>query len=307
MKPRLFFILLLSFLSVFTTTNIAWAERDGRAVEVQIVIVRGDMIVPLKINGETYQFVLDTGASNSVLLRHKGTKGFDNLKSDGSIELLMPLLDRTVEADLLAPIEAAVRTAKFQITNAARMQWHGTGLFSREENIFYDGILGSDLFEAYIVEIDQAASVIRLHDKAATIEGEYDLKIPLQNQSGVFTANLNIKLGGRLWPRRVLIDTGFPGSLNLYGLEDKDVRNLTDAYGSHRGSGRRVEMEIGGCKFENVRTVAFREPLKDLDSLDGIIGIDFLRQFRFALDYQKDTLHLFGVNKEKCMTGIAVK
>jgi hypothetical protein len=288
------------------------SENILSPVEVPIEIVRGDMVVQLIIDDKPYRFVLDTGASNSVFLKHSKTKAFSDLEIEGGIELFMPLVNKTVEAERLAPITARVKGtdfkgASFKITNAALIPWAETGLFSRIENIFYDGILGSDLFEAFIVELDQAGKKIRLFDKVNDLTSTSAVNLALTNYSGVWTTEVQIMLeNDKSWNRKVLIDTGFPGSLNLYGLKNIDIQALTDVYGPHQGAGRKVNINFGGCIINGVRTVAFREALNDFGDVTGILGIDFLRHFRFAIDYDRNTLHLFDIDQQKCRAGIAI-
>ncbi len=302
-------IIKLSIFIVLSTTITAQVRSENilSPVEVPIEIVRGDMVVKLIIDGNPYRFVLDTGASNSVFLKHPKTKAFSDLEIEGGIELFMPLVNKTVDAGRLAPITASFEGIDFKITNAALIPWAETGLFSRVENIFYDGILGSDLFEAFIVEIDQAGQKIRLFDKEHDLKSVSPVNLALTNYRGVWTTDVQIMLeNDKSWSRKVLIDTGFPGSLNLYGLESIDIQALTDVYGPHQGTGRKVGINFGGCIISGVRTVAFREALNDFGDVTGILGIDFLRHFRFAIDYDRNTLHLFDIGQQKCREGIAI-
>jgi hypothetical protein len=234
--PPVFAPSVLAPLSVSQTPSVfprnkQMVDRVQPIASIPIELVRGDMVAQVLINDQSYRFVLDTGASNSVFLRHGKTAAFDDFAHIGDIDLLMPLTGKTVTAKRLAPLAAVIgghtRKANFNITNAALIPWDETGLFSREANIFYDGILGSDLFEAYIVEFDQPSGIIRLYDKAHSLESLSGITIPLKDTGGVWAMNIQIELASKVWEQRILLDTGFLGSLALYGLGDRDIDALT--------------------------------------------------------------------------------
>jgi len=275
-------------------------------IEVPIKLVRGDMIIVLTINGQAYDFVIDTGASNSLILESKRTGALNTIEAGGVIELLMPLTDRTVDAALVGEVDTVIAGQPLRLTNVAKLPWQETGLFSREANIFYDGILGSDLFNAFIVEFDRVHSLLRLYEKNVPIPENDDLvSIPIRVDGGLAIASIDIVLDDGTWSRDILIDTGFPGSINLYGLKNVDIAALTKLYGSHQGTGRKIEFKLGPCMFNDVRTVAFREPFGDLDAVDGVIGTDFLEHFRFAVDYEREKLFLFGLDKQDCQARLS--
>ncbi len=274
--------------------------------EVPIKLVRGDMIIVLTINGQAYDFVIDTGASNSLILESKRTGALNTIEAGGVIELLMPLTDRTVDAALVGEVDTVIAGQPLRLTNVAKLPWQETGLFSREANIFYDGILGSDLFDAFIVEFDQAHRLIRLHDKTIPIpEGDDLVAVPVRVEGGLAIAPISVVLNDGVWSQDILIATGFPGSLNLYGLQNADIARLTERYGPHKGTGRKIGFKLGRCMFTNVRAVGFREPFGDFDAVNGLIGTDFLRHFRFAVDYEREKLYLFGLDKQDCQARLS--
>ena len=294
-------ILISCFIGLLSVADIAAAGQSSDPIEVPIKLVRGDMIIALTIEGRAYDFVIDTGASNSLILESNRTKSLDTLRADGVIELLMPLTERTVDAALIREIDTTIAGQPLRMTNVAKLPWRETGLFSREANIFYDGILGSDLFDAFIVEFDRAGSLLRFHNKTLPIPGNNDLvSIPIKVDRGLAIASIDIVLDEGTLSRDILIDTGFPGSVNLYGLQNIDIAALTKRYGPHQGTGRKIEFKLGPCMFNGVRTVAFREPFGDFEAVNGVMGADFLEHFRFAVDYEREKLYLFGLDKQDC-------
>jgi hypothetical protein len=190
-----------------------------------------------------------------------------------------------------------------------------------------EGILGHDVLSHFVVEIDYAASRVRLHDperfkppsKAAALPMTYEGNIP------AIRAAFALPNGKRI-EGRMIVDTGNSGGIDLYGpfVEANGVRAALDR--AVEGAGG---MGVGGVSKQDLARIAafqlgsfhLREPIVTLSGdkkgaaahpeLAGNLGARVLRRFTVFVDYPHDRLLLqpnasFETPFEYDMSGLAL-
>lgn len=173
----------------------------------------------------------------------------------------------------------------------------------------FDGILGADFIKEFVVEIDYAAGVLRLHDRGAfTYQGRGEV-VPIRfNASGHPLVEATVTpLGGGPIPGTFVVDVGSGATLALYspfvaehrlpgpGVKTIKAMGLAGAGGEGSGRiGRVASLTIGRVTLARPTTV-FSEDTSGAfadRTLAGNIGYEILRRFRIFLDYGRSRMVL---------------
>lgn len=233
-------------------------------------------------NARRLHFILDTGATNSVvtprLARSMGVK-VSRTKSD-------PYRRATsLGRDVLFYVDTR------RSDTAARGD-------------FEFGVLGGDFLASYMVELDFAKKQVRFLDPArfetpapgsSADEASLSLKI-VSNRPA-----LRASVDGH--PIDLLIDTGAPNALMLSGavareagvaftrVEDFEIRGTVGNAEGHAGDVARLE--LGPFALEKVPAVVAPNGFYNLGFPgDSILGYDLLAQFLVRIDYPRQRIWL---------------
>lgn len=169
----------------------------------------------------------------------------------------------------------------------------------------FDGVLGYDLFAAYVVQIDYAGRQLRLYQsgRQPTSPTAAALPIRIVDKKPYLTGLLEV--GGRAMTSNLHLDTGFGGAVSLNG-------NFVTAQGLVELAGPTLESSIRGvggvtqsrtARFDALTLGGLRiaRPLVGLALAQGAgvrgdsagrIGGELLRRFTVTLDYRSRTVRL---------------
>lgn len=308
MKRRL--PLLLAITSLVLTAGISRALQTPakHAATAPVVIpfdqVNKHIVLKTKVNNSRpLSFVLDTGDKFAII-------NLDRAKELG-LELQGEV--RMGGAGAALSMGAFVKNASFTLdgfegfTQPITMALPIGSLSSRMGRDF-DGILGSDFIQEFVVELDYLAGVIRLHNKEKFSYSGPGESIPIELNHGHPLLVAEVTPQGRQPLKgKFVLDIGaglalalyspFVNQNNLLGPDSKTIKALSGAGAGGETSGRlgRVtELKIGRFKIADPLTLfsqdkagAFASP-----SLAGNIGALIARRFRVFLDYQRSRIIL---------------
>jgi membrane-associated protease RseP (regulator of RpoE activity) len=166
----------------------------------------------------------------------------------------------------------------------------------------FDGILGSDFIQAFVVEIDYSARTMTLHDRSTfkyTGPGE-SLPIGLNAAGHPIVAGVLTPLGGSPISGSFAFDMGAGGSLSLHSpfvrshhLPGRDAPTIRligagGAGGAAAGRvGRSAAFQIGAAVFKNVPTMFSQDTSGAFAdaATAGNIGAIIISRFKVFLDY----------------------
>src|SRR5262245_40075436 len=167
-----------------------------------IQLTGNTIFVPVKVNGSgPYDFILDTGALGSCLAPHV-------------VEALKLPAREGAEAHGAGGRVEAVRVPGVTLeVGGIRLEHLGLRAFPMTaiENSVgrrIDGVLGSELFRAYVVEIDFVGSEIILHDPETFSARERGKGLPLSFYDNHPYVRAAVTLGGRVLEGEFVIDSG---------------------------------------------------------------------------------------------------
>jgi clan AA aspartic protease (TIGR02281 family) len=234
--------------------------------------------IPVKI-GETYQkFILDTGASNSII--------------DSQIADKLGLTGNRIPSDILAyfvvgnncsQVTATIHSLPPLSVNQAQVKgMNGMGLPKTSIPGEASGVLGLDFLKNFDVSINPQTLELKLLPPKPIVSGG----IPLKGTLGVMTTEVKINGAG---PFKFLLDTGADSivlsnrlaeklSLNTAQAKNIDVRGFC---GNEPGKAIILDrVTLGQNEVKKLDSVILENKTLDILGVDGIIGQNFLRNYQ---------------------------
>ena len=258
------------------------------------------ILLPVHVNGSgPFDFILDTGAGTSLLssdlakqLKVKIVGSKEGQSAGGKVAVSL------AKADSLAVGDTELRDVDVGIVDLAHI--------GKTIGATVDGDLGYNFLKHFRVTIDYRACEIRFDDpkrvenfgRSAKTEVQMRLASPAKPLILV-----DVHANGR-GPFQFAIDTGTsttaitPELAKQLGVAGSPIGLGTTA-GAHVDvtAGKLQSFQIGGARIDNMTVVAadFFAMLSDaIDAkLDGIVGYNFLRNYKVVIDYPGETFSLF--------------
>ena len=288
------------------------------AGRLPIQLAGNTTFVQVRVNGSgPYDFILDTGALGSSLAPHlveelklpTGGDGFAR-GAGGSVEAIgVPGV--TLEVGGVRLADLALRSfAMTEIENSVGRR--------------IDGVLGAELFQRYVVEIDYLAAQITLHDRESFSPRGRGKGLPLSFYDNHPYVRAAVTLpGGREIEGEFVIDSGsnFPLILLPSFIEDHGLRaTLPPTIATvGRGVGGEVPLPIGRTAKLRLGEITIERPVTAFPASGyfarsgkaGNIGGAVLRRFRVTFDYAHRRVYLqpnerFDLPYDYDMSGLAL-
>jgi hypothetical protein len=303
MNRKILLPLLILILSLALTTGLSQQTAPVRSTNTAEVSVPFELVsrhIMMKVavdKSRPLSFVLDTGAKVALIDIDRAKELGLNL--EGQI--------RVGGAGSQTSTGANVRDARWSLVGLENFSQPITlaiplGNIAARFGHDFDGVIGGDFISEFVVEVDYAARLLKLHDKNKfkyTGAGEI---IPIQlNQNGHPVLEAEVTLID-LKPIRTkfVLDLGSGGALALHSpfvaehhlLDGKNQTIRAIGVGGAGGQstgrfGRVAELKIGSYKISNPTALfsedksgAFANP-----ALAGNIGQQIARKFKIFLDY----------------------
>ena len=309
---------ILSLLCAWTTG----AAVNAPVVSLPFDLVRRHIMLPVVVGADTrLNFMLDTGDKYAVIDR------------DRARELRLPLGGKVHVKGSAAMSEGAmVQSTRYRIPGL-----HGFSqpvvltfpLTSLEKRLGarLDGIIGADFIREYVVEIDYAARVLRLHDRGFEYQGGGEA-IPLRFNSGghpIFESVVKT-VQGDVIAGELVLDLGAGHAVMLrtpvvdrYKLTSGNAKTIpllggAGVGGSSKGRlGRVASVRVGRVELKNPIAVFAQDSQGDHSNTDtiGSVGQELMSRFRIFLDYRRNRMILepvasFDAPFDRAVNGLVV-
>lgn len=258
------------------------------------------ILLPVRVNGQgPFDFILDTGAGTSLLtpelakqLNVKIVGSKEGQSAGGSVAVSL------AKADSLAVGDARIDDVDLGIVDLAQV---GKTIGAK-----IDGDLGYNFLKYFRITIDYRDCEIRFDDpkRVETFGRSAKAELPIRLASPAKPLLLiDVHLNGR-GPFQFAIDTGTSTTAITPQLA-KELDIASSPIGAGTTAGAQVDVragniesfQLGGAKIDNMTVVVadFFEMLSAAigAKLDGIVGYNFLRNYKVAIDYPGETLTLF--------------
>ena len=286
-KITLFFILLLSFV-----------KNQAQELSIPYEVLNGIPIVNVDIDNKNYQFAFDTGAFKTLI----NSKVFTNLPISSKIDNVGGISSVRKSMD---QVKFSFNFLNKKFTNK-EVIYSDISIFTKAncENIVLSGIIGRDIMEDYIIEINPENKKILFYNPSSFKEDKISnfTRIKLRKSSD---PRIAIKIGNQ--NRYVLFDTGSGNKMSIsdYKLERYIENTQHTAYKS-KGSSYGIH---GVNNDEDVNHTIYNAEIHigNLNIKDQIIetsrndfnnmGFSFISQFITYLDLKGKNLYLKQINK----------
>ena len=278
-------------------------RAESGVVSIPFAIDSNHLLMPIRIKGETFRLILDTGMPMSGLMLY-GTAAVDELDleyAEGTVRVGgAGGSDRFIEARLARGVDVEIGEIQMRDATAIVMpplpHFHGS----------HDGVIGYGLFKKFVVRIDNDRNVVEFHDPESFDASGSDAVVPLKFIGNFPFAEVAVTMdGGKKVPRSVVIDLGamHPISLNVdddspLAVPDNSIRTIIGkgVAGPVEGRvGRIQRLELGGESLTNVVATFpdsdFQHP-GGMDARDGNLGNGVLRHFNVTFDYSREVMLL---------------
>lgn len=280
-KITFFFIICLSVIKI-----------QAQDLSVPFKVLDGLPIVNITVNGKNHQFVFDTGASMTVI--------------NSEVFLGLPISKKFDKVGGISSERKSMNAVNFSFNflnqnfKNKEVLYTDLSLISKMSctNLEVSGIIGRDIIENYIVEINPDSEKLIFHDHSGFNENQLKdfTKIKLQKNR----PTIPIKIGGQT--RYVLFDTGRSGGLSTTDYK-LDQYIETTQHTSYRSKGSTVgihgvnndedlhhkiynaEIQIGNL---NLTHQTFDTSKNDFNNM----GFRFAKQFISYLDLKNQKLYI---------------
>ena len=269
----------------------------GRAATPDTIPFRtrhGRIHIQARVNDSPpIDLMFDTGA-NIVALRPSALARGAKIKLDGSVPNISFGGTTTQE------------TSSGNRLSVAGLVWDNESMmyFDDQAHDASDGILGYNVFEDKLVEIDQDQSVLIIHDRVPAMAAGY-ARPPLRFTGGLPTVETTFNTGQEADRGWFVIDTGATAALQL----KQDFARAHDLYGAMRRIGSSTSRGAGGGKVRNEVVLLPELALGDFvlhnvpthlespaaaQSLSSgcLLGMEVLGRCNMILDYQHNDVYL---------------
>lgn len=274
-------------------------ENNKKRSRIPFELVNNLPVIKVDINGADFSFILDTGVSSTLLFSTELVNEF-NLGST------VPVLIHGLGSD--GPIKAlksqsnTLKVGKvIDANHKLYLIFDSTLNFSPRMGIPINGILGSDFFENFVVEINYSTKVITVFEpkKYSLSKCKKCQDFPITFVGGKPYINLITSSENSKKEVTLLIDSGSSDVLWLFEEDDFIIEHPKNYFQDFLGLGlsgnihgkrsRIPELILGDFHLKNVNTSFPEEAAitraRHYEDRDGSVGGGFLSRFKVVFDY----------------------
>jgi hypothetical protein len=310
MKKLLFSSILLLFLSSCNSFKLIKLLKEGSVeqasfkTEIPFEMRLGLIIVPVTINGKTYDFLVDTGAPNLCTEELAAELNLETVVSQkaGDSQGVKEELDFVVMPDMY------LNGICFKQTGAAVADLNKSEVLAC---LNADGIIGANLMKEAVWEIDYERKVITISEKRASFEiPDSVIHVPFSPALS-FTPRVNITYNG-VEDKNVTFDTGSNGYFASSKTVYKSIKDKTPTIKEARSFGSSGSGLYGAAVSDtNITARIDSTRLGDLTIQSNVVtfekgsrtlGTKFLQNYRVIIDWSVNEILLIPVKPFKHST-----
>lgn len=282
-------------ISTFSPSALHFSKKDGRspyvADTIPFTLGKGDKIyIKGKINNSAeLNFMFDTGSDQEVI-------------SKAGLSKAVKLNFNDVKSSITLGGITTIQNSKENRLQIGNLVWDNVPIAQIDE-ADADGIIGYNVFDNKIVEINYDKSIIVIHSQPVAVGSEYE-KLPMIFKGNLPFIEATLTNGAKVAKGYFEFDAGSNGSLWL----NKDFVQANALYGtmeilaetSSRGlDGKKIRNEkvilpkFGFGKYELTNVPIDLELSSESDNLKwGILGMDILKRYNTIINFQADSIYL---------------
>ncbi len=270
--------------------------------ELSYDLVNNRVQVTAQIDQIELRFLLDTGASRTVLFQTE-KHPFSNLPHIGQTDVIFPALDEIISGITLGTFDIKIGSHIFTPPEALLIQKNAP--VGDRLSVKFDGILGQDFFQQYLVEVNPKSRLLRIYEGGTKLKKRFRTRLNLHMDGNAPHIKFMNKFPWEHYskPKKLLLDTGYPGSMVIWSERHfrraAGIGQVDDMREKNIGIFTRATFTVGSLRFFSAPIfIAANEP-KQANKRDGLLGSNVLSQFHHAIDFQSKKLWLSVVGVHK--------
>lgn len=312
MRHAILFTALFVSIQSFAQNPLGFSFDDGKQfVEMSFKDESNLIVIPILVNGEgPFNFILDTG-SESGMIFDRFVIAENNLVNARTIPIYAKNGSKITDLLVANDIDIQMKGVNGERQSMLVLEQNSMNI----ENILgvnAHGVLGSELFNRFVVEIDYENEKLRLYepDKFKAPKGFQKIDINIKDFRPYIKASVKQK-GEKKINLNLLIDTGASSALFLDEQRNDEVvlpeKTVEHALGSSLSG--MMEGKVGRVKQLNIgRNLRFRRIVTSYPdewqvkseigtkgnkiTRSGTIGSDVLSRFTVIFDYLNSVVYL---------------
>ena len=288
-----------------TSIHLHFKKTKMKKIDIRFKMINNLMIIPVFINGsDTLHFILDTGVSHTIITSLKGAEGVA-FNFSREIDLFGLGSGREVKAfhsfGNLVELPGVIGFNHNVILLKEEFDYLSQGLGTT-----INGLMGFDVFDSFVVEIDYNSKKVTLYDpkfykerqrdkmlkKSEIVKMEIIRRKPYINVKVVDDNNESIDAN-------LLVDSGASSAISLFQSSDHKMEIPENSMYSFIGVGlsgdiyghisRAKRLQIGSFKFKKPLVTYPEETTMQMSDYEndrkGSLGADILNRFTVVFDY----------------------
>jgi hypothetical protein len=265
------------------------------ALNIPLEIDNNIILMQVGVNGSRpLRFIFDTGASHTII--HSRRAAELGLKPEGE-ELSGNATGGTIRGRMTSGV--SLKAGGAEVSN----QQIGLVDFAVPPGFEFDGVIGYDFINEFVIEIDYINKTMNLYDpRTYSYRGRGDvISLVLADRRTPLTHVMITPPNGPPLKAALEVDTGAD---RAFIFNSPFVKNhglllaLTDTTESAgRGAGGEQQIVVGRAKSAQMGRFVFNNPTVGLvldtqgsggdEAADGVIGGEIFRRFKVILDYSR--------------------
>ncbi|WP_298536211.1 pepsin/retropepsin-like aspartic protease family protein [uncultured Algibacter sp.] len=316
----LFFLFFCISYFVFSQNKFV-VQNKQQSDKIKFKLINNLIIIPVEVNGVTLSFLLDTGVSKPIIFNFLNVSDTLKIKDTESI-----FLRGLGEGD---PIEALKsRNNVFKVGDAIKLKQELYAVYNINLNLSpklgfpVHGIIGFDLFEDLVVQINYSQQIIILTEpekfEYKSCRGCEHFGLVFHNKKPYIKGI--VEINNKNIPVKLLIDSGSSDALWLFEDSSIGVTSGSKFFEDFLGHGlagsvygkrskvqsfslKRFKLKNVNVSFPESKSIVFAQRI---ENRNGSLSGNILKRFNIIFNYKQRTLTLkknkffnesFGYNK----------
>lgn len=273
---------------------------------IDFKLINNLILIPVLVNDVPLNFLLDTGASSTVIFSFEET---DSIELYNYTLIKLRGLGKGEPVDALKSQGNTIQIGRAKSTNQTiYVVFDGALNFSSRLGYPVHGIIGNDFMKNFVVEINNIRERMRFflpeHYKKRGCRKCVEKELTIHKDKPYITARFKEK--EIEMEVHLLIDSGSGDGLWLFENSDDQIVVPEKSFEDYLGLGingniygKRSKVEefiLGDFHLENVNTsypdVDFLDIIKEMGNRNGSLGGEILKRFNWTIDYNNKSLLL---------------
>jgi hypothetical protein len=298
-------LLFLTFPPLFAQGSFEFPNNRTQD-KIDFKLISNLILVPVLVNDTPLNFLLDTGASSTVIFSFEDT---DEIELYNYTVIKLRGLGKGEPVDALKSEGNNIQIGRAKSTNQTiYVVFDGALNFSSRLGYPVHGIIGNDFLKDFVVEVNNVRERIRFYlpdyYKMRNCRRCAKMDLVFQADKPYLTASF---IEGEVEMEvNLLVDSGSGDGLWLFENSDENIIIPEDSFEDYLGLGingniygKRSKVErfgMGHFELKNVNTsypnIDFLDVLKDLGNRNGSLGGEILKRFNWTIDYTNKQIQL---------------